>query len=52
MEVLWDSKKTKEVNKKLKDENLNKYHLNDNKNLNVENNNNTNNIESLLDNQE
>ena len=52
LEVLWDQKKSKEVYKKLNDENLNNYHLNDNKKLNEENNTNENNIEALLDNQD
>ena len=49
LEVLWDQKKSKEVYKKLNDENLNNYHLNDNKKLKDGNN---NSIESLIDNQE
>ena len=52
LEVLWDPKKSKEVNKKLNDENLNNYHLNDNKKINDENNNNSNKIELLLDNED
>ena len=52
LEVLWDQKKSKEVYKKLNDDNLNNYHLNDNKKLNEENNKNSNNIEALLDNQD
>ena len=51
-EVLWDQKKSKEVYKKLNDDNLNNYHLNDNKKLDEENNKNSNNIEALLDNQD
>ena len=49
LEVLWDQKKSKEVYKKLNDENLNNYHLNDNKNSKEEN---SNSIESLIDNQD
>ena len=52
LEVLWDQKKSKEVYKKLNEENLNNYHLNDNKKSNDQNNKNANNIEALLDNQD
>ena len=52
LEVLWNPKKSKEVYKKINDDTLNNYHLNDNKKLNEENNKNSNNIESLFDNQD
>ena len=52
LEVLWDQKKSKEVYKKLNVDNLNNYHLNDNKNMNEEKNKNSNNIEALIDNQD
>ena len=48
LEILWDKKKSKEVFKKINDEYLHNYHLNDNKNL-EKNNNNENNIEAVLD---
>ena len=51
LDVLWDQKKSKEVYKKLNDDNLNNYHLNDNKKFNEENKN-SNKIEALLDNQD
>ena len=47
LEVLWDQKKSKEVNKKLNDDNINNYIINNNKIGNEQFNN--NNIESLLD---
>jgi hypothetical protein len=49
LEVLWDQKKSKEVYKKLNDENLNNYHLNDNKNLKEGK---SNSVEALVDNQD
>ena len=52
LEVLWDQKKSKEVYKKLNDENLNNYQINDNKKENEINHINYNNIESLIDNQD
>ena len=51
LEVLWDQKKGREVYKKINEENLNNYHLNDNKKEKEENKNNTN-INSLIDNQD
>ena len=50
-EILWDPKKSKEVSKKLNDENLNNYNLNNNRKINDQNKN-SNNIEALLDNQD
>ena len=50
LEVLWDQKKSKEVYKKLNDENLNNYNLNENKKSKEEENRNS--IESLIDNQD
>ena len=50
LEVLWDQKKSKEIYKKLNDDNLNNYIINNNKIENEKGNN--NNIESLIDNQE
>ena len=52
LEVLWDQKKSREVYKKINEENLNNFHLNDIKKENKENNNNSNNIDSLIDNQD
>jgi len=50
LEVLWDQKKSKEVYKKLNDENLNNYQLNDNKKSKEEEN--SNSIEAVIDNQD
>ena len=47
LEILWDHKKSKEVHKKLNEENLNNY----NSNKNIENNNNKK-LEDLADNQD
>ena len=47
LEILWDQKKSKEVHKKLNDENLNNYHSD----KNIENNNNKK-LEDLDDNQD
>ena len=47
LEILWDHKKSKEVHKKLNDENLNNYHSD----KNIENNNNKK-LEDLVDNQD
>ena len=47
LEILWDHKKTKEVHKKLNDENLNNYHSD----KEIENNNNKQ-LEDLVDNQD
>jgi len=47
LEILWDHKKSKEVHKKLNDENLNNYNLD----KNIENNNNKK-LEDLADNQD
>ena len=47
LEILWDHKKSKEVHKKLNEENLNNY----NSNQNIENNNNKK-LEDLADNQD
>ena len=52
LEVLWDQKKSKEVYKKLNDENLNNFLLNENKKSSEENNNKVWNIEELVDNQD
>jgi len=52
LEVLWDSKKSKEVYNKLNDENLNNYLINENKKSNEENNNKVGNIEELVDNKD
>ena len=49
LEVLWDQKKSKEIYKKLNDENINNYNQGENKKINEEMNNNINNIESLID---
>ena len=51
LEVLWDQKESKEVNKKLNDENLNNFLINENKKLNEESNN-VGNIDELVDNQD
>jgi hypothetical protein len=50
-EILWDQKKSKEVYKKLNDENKNNYNLNDNKKAKEENNNGVN-LDQLTDNQD
>jgi len=47
LEILWDHKKSKEVHKKLNDENLNNYHSD----KDIENNNNKK-LEDLVDNQD
>ena len=52
LEILWDRKKSKEVSKKLNDENLNNYHQNDNKKLKEEKINSTTNVEQLVDKQD
>jgi len=52
LEVLWDQKKSKEVYKKLNDENLNNFLINENKKSKEKNNNIPGNIEELLDNKE
>ena len=52
LEVLWDQKKSKEVNKKLNDENLNNFLLNENKKSREENNNKVGKLEELVDNQD
>jgi len=52
LEVLWDQKKSKEVNKKLNDDNLNNFFKNENKNSKEKNNNKVGNIEELVDNQD
>ena len=52
LEILWDRKKSKDVSKKINDENLNHYHLNDNKKDKEERKNNIGNILSLLDNED
>ena len=52
LEILWDRKKSKEISKKLNNDHLNAFNLNDNTKLKEEKNNNKNNIESLLDNQD
>ena len=52
LEILWDRKKSREIAKKLNDENLNIYSLNDNKKDKDEKKNNLGNIESILDNQD
>ena len=51
LEILWDRKKSREVYKKLNDENLHNYHLNDNKILD-NNISNENSLESLIDNED
>ena len=51
LEILWDQKKSKEVYKKLYDENLNNYYQNDNKKSKEENNNNIGNLDEFIDNQ-
>ena len=51
LEILWNQKKSKEVYKKLNDENINNYYQNDNKKIKEENNNGIN-IEELIDNQD
>ena len=48
-EVLWDHQKSKEISKKINDDNLNNYYSTDNKNINDKFN---NNLESLIDNQD
>ena len=48
VELLWDQKKSKEIFKKLNDENLNSYNTNDNKNKEV----NGDGLDSLLNNQD
>ena len=50
LEILWDQKKSKEVYKKINDENLNNYYQNENKKA-KEGNNNAANIDELIDNQ-
>ena len=52
LEILWDRKKSREVAKKLNDENLNDYHLNDNKKLKEEKIDIASNLESIIDNQD
>ena len=52
LEILWDRKKSREISKKLNDENINNYHLNDNKKGKEERKNNIGNIELLLDNED
>jgi hypothetical protein len=52
LEVLWDQKKSKEVYKKLNDDNLNYFHKNESKKFNNENNNIVDRIEELVDNQD
>ena len=52
LEVLWDQKKSKEVYKKLNDDNLNYFHKNESKKFNNENNNIVGRIEELVDNQD
>jgi len=52
LEVLWDQKKSKEVYKKLNDDNLNYFHMNENKKFNNEDNNIVGRIEELIDNQD
>ena len=52
LEVLWDKKKSKEVYKKLNDENLNNFLINENKKSNEENKNIVENIDDLVDNQD
>ena len=52
LEVLWDQKKCKEVYKKLNDENLNNFLINENKKSREENNNKAGIIEELVDNQD
>ena len=51
-EILWDRKKSQEISNKLKDDNLNNYHLNDYKKDEEEKNMNINILEYLLDNQD
>mgnify|MGYP002623817560 CR=1 FL=1 len=51
LEVLWDQKKSKEVYKKLNDDNLNNFHINEKK-YNEENNIISGRIEELVDNQD
>ena len=50
LEVLWDQKRSKEVYKKLNEENLNNFLINENKKANEESNNIVGNIEELVDN--
>ena len=52
LEILWDRKKSREVAKKLNDENINDYHLNDNKKLKEEKVDIASNLESIVDNQD
>ena len=52
LEVLWDQKKSKEVYKKLNDENLNNFLINENKKIREENNKKVGGVEELLDNQD
>ena len=49
LEVIWDQKKSKEISKKLNEENINNYNLQDNKKLDEKFN---NKIESFVDNQD
>ena len=52
LEILWDRKKSREVSKKINDENMNNYHQNDNKKLNEDKITSLNNIEQLVDKQD
>jgi hypothetical protein len=52
LEVLWDQKKSKEVNKKLNDDNLNNFHIYENKRDNEGNNNIAGKIEEIFDSQD
>ena len=51
LEILWDQKKSKEVYKKLNDENINNYYQNDNKKIKEESNKGIN-IDEFVDNQD
>ena len=52
LEVLWDQKKSKEVNKKINDDILNNFHINENKRDNEENNNIIGKIDESINNQD
>ena len=51
LEILWDQKKSREVYKKINDENVNNYHLNENKKTKEESNNGPN-VNETIENQD
>ena len=51
LEILWDQKKSREVYKKINDENVNNYHLNENKKTKEESNNGPN-VNEKIENQD